>query len=396
MRILYVDCFAGAAGDMLLAALLDAGAPLEAVKEELAKLPLDRYELHVKTVMKQGISALDVTVTVKEEKQPHRHFRDIEVMLTESTLTATVKEMSLAIFRRLAEAEGKVHNKTAADVHFHEVGAVDSIVDTVGVAAAIVALNVEKIVCSPMHTGSGFVRCAHGELPVPAPATLALLQGAPVFSRGIEGELLTPTGAAILTTLAEFGPLPAMTIIASGNGAGKKELSIPNMVRVIVGETADVDTGDDTRYHRDHAVILEANIDDMNPEIYGYVTETLFAKGALDVTLIPVQMKKGRPGVLLSVLTRAQHEQVLTDILFKETTTLGIRRIKAEKIMLHRRHITVETPYGTVRVKIGEAGGKIINAAPEYEDCLNLAKTTGIPLKTIYAAALNRGVRSDN
>jgi pyridinium-3,5-bisthiocarboxylic acid mononucleotide nickel chelatase len=344
-------------------------------------------------VVKRGISALDVTVAVEETNQPHRHFRDIEAMLLASGLSQPVKEMSLAIFRRLAEAEGKVHNKPAGDVHFHEVGAVDSIVDTVGVAAAIAAIGPDKIVCSPLHTGCGFVRCAHGELPVPAPATLELLRGAPVFSRGIEGELLTPTGAAILTTLAEFGPMPAMTVTASGNGAGKKDLAIPNMVRVIVGESGK--EAADEPYRREQAVVLETNIDDMSPEIFGYVAEELFAAGAMDVTFIPVQMKKGRPGIMLSVLASPIKEAVLTEIIFRETSTLGIRRLQAEKMMLTRRHVTVETPYGPVRLKIGEAGGKILNAAPEYEDCRHLAKATGTPLKTIYASALKVEPDSD-
>jgi uncharacterized protein (TIGR00299 family) protein len=387
VTILYFDCFAGASGDMLLAALLDAGAPLSAVKAELAKLPLTGYELQVDRVMKKGISALNLTVTVREKEQPHRHFQQIEKMLETSGLTARVKEISLAVFRRLAEAEAKIHGKEIEDVHFHEVGAVDSIVDIVGIAAALNALNAERIVSSPLHTGTGFVRCAHGELPVPAPATLELLTNVPVYSKGIEAELLTPTGAAVLSTLAEFGPLPAMTVTANGYGAGKKELPIANLLRVVVGKAPD-----NGGYLREQAVVLEANIDDLNPEIYGYVTEKLFAAGALDVTLVPVQMKKGRPGVLLSILTKPDREESLVTILFSETTTLGVRRLQAEKLMLQRRHVIVQTPYGSVRVKVGEANGKIMNAAPEYEDCLKLAQATGTPLKEIYRAAL--GVRS--
>lgn len=384
MKLIYFDCFAGASGDMMLAALLDAGASLDVVKAELAKLPLAEYELQTSRVMKNGIAALSVTVEVTEERQPHRHFKDIVDMLENSGLAPAVQESSMAVFWRLAVAEAKIHGKTPENVHFHEVGAVDSIVDIVGVCAALWALGIDKIYSSPLHTGSGFVRCAHGELPVPAPATLELLTGVPVYSRGIEAELLTPTGAAVLSTLAEFGTLPAMTVTSNGYGAGKKDLSIANVLRVMVGETKENDA-----YLREEAVILEANIDDMNPEMYSYVTTKLLNRGALDVTLIPVQMKKNRPGTLLSVLTTPEHAQTITEILFTETTTLGIRRLTAEKLMLPRRHQTVETQYGSVGIKIGELNGKIINVAPEYEDCHALAKKTGAPLKTIYQAALD-------
>jgi len=384
MKIIYFDCFAGASGDMLLAALLDAGAALETVKRELACLPLTGYELKLNRVLKKGISALSLTVAIAEKQQPHRHYRQIAAMLEASVLSPQVKSMSLAVFRRLAEAEGKIHGKAVADVHFHEVGAIDSIVDIVGIAAALYSLGAEKICSSPLHSGIGFVRCAHGELPVPAPATLELLNGVPVYSRGIEAELLTPTGAAVLSTLAEFVPLPSMTVIKSGYGAGKKELSIANLLRVIVGEAAAPAAG----YLREETVMLEANIDDMNPEFYSYILEKLFAAGALDVTLIPIQMKKGRPGTMLSVLARQEQEEPLLDIIFTETTTLGIRRHTAEKLMLPRRLISVETAYGLVRVKIAESSDNIVNAAPEYQDCLQLAKATGAPLKKIYAAAM--------
>ncbi|MBT9168726.1 MAG: hypothetical protein DDT19_02074 [Syntrophomonadaceae bacterium] len=384
MKIIYFDCFAGASGDMLLAALLDAGAPLEAVKQELACLPLTGYELKLKRVLKKGISALSLTVAITEKQESHQHYHQIKAMLESSALSPQVKTMSLAIFHRLAEAEGKIHGKAPADVHFHEVGAVDSIVDIVGIAAALCSLGAEKICSSPLHCGSGFVSCAHGELPVPAPATLELLSGVPVYSRGVEAELLTPTGAAVLTTLAEFGPLPYMTIIKSGYGAGKKELSIANLLRVIVGEAVPPAAG----YLREETVMLEANIDDMNPEFYSYISEKLFTAGALDVTLVPVQMKKGRPGVMLSVLAKQKQEEALLEIIFAETTTLGIRKSTAEKLMLPRRIVSVETVYGPVRVKIAELSNRIINAAPEYQECRQLADASGVPLKKIYSAAM--------
>lgn len=383
MRIIYFDCFAGASGDMLLAALLDAGAGLDTVREQLARLPLTGYELKLQRTVKRGLSALDVTVEVTEKGQPHRHFHDIEAMLTNHGLAPEVESAALKVFRRLAEAEGKIHNRPPSQVHFHEVGAVDSIVDIVGVAAALWSLGAARLISSPLHTGSGFVRCAHGLLPVPAPATLEMLTGAPVYSQGLEAELLTPTGAAILTALAEFGPLPAMTVKATGYGAGKKDLPIANIMRVILGET-----GVEKRFTQENVGLLEANIDNMNPELYGYVMDKLFAAGALDVTLQPVYMKKNRPGLLISVLAPDNCRQELAGILFQETTTLGIRHIRAEKMMLSRRHVTVETPYGPARVKIAEEEGKIINAAPEYEDCRLLAETQHIPLKEIYAAVM--------
>ncbi|MBS4030333.1 MAG: nickel pincer cofactor biosynthesis protein LarC [Clostridiales bacterium] len=380
MTLIYFDCFAGASGDMLLAALLDAGAPLDTVRAELAKLPIRGFTLETTRVMKRGLSALDVTVNVEEKDQPHRHFRDIENLLLNSNLSPAVGEMSLAVFTRLAAAEGKIHNKPTKDVHFHEVGAVDSIVDIVGIAAALHALGATAIHASPVHVGTGFVQCAHGLLPVPAPATMELLQGVPVYSRGIEAELLTPTGAAVLAQLAQFGPLPPMRIKSTGYGAGKKDLAIANLLRVIVGEN-DIR---ESALPQEDVIVLEANIDDMNPEFYGHVMEMLFAADVLDVYLSPLQMKKNRPAVLLRVLVRPQQEKEALTILLRETTTLGVRRFQGEKIMLPRKHVTVQTPYGSARVKVAELGGTEINAVPEYEDCLKLAKAHNIPLKEIY------------
>ncbi|MBS4022283.1 MAG: nickel pincer cofactor biosynthesis protein LarC [Dethiobacter sp.] len=382
MAVVYFDCFAGASGDMLLAALLDAGAELPAVLAELKKLPFEGYEIKTARVLKRGISALDVTVEVEEKSQPHRHFSEIERMLRESCLSPRVREMSIAVFTRLAQAEGKIHGRPPEKVHFHEVGAVDSIVDIVGIAAALESLGADAIHSSPLHVGTGFVQCAHGLLPVPAPATLELLQGVPVYSRGIEAELLTPTGAAVLATLAAFGPLPSMRILKSGYGAGKKELPIANILRAVVGELSSGPAG----LLREDTVVLEANIDDLNPEIYGYVMERLFAAGALDVYLSPIQMKKNRPATLLRVLTPPGKEKEMLSVIFRETTTLGIRRLEAQKLMLQRRHTTVATRFGSARVKVGEWEGEIINAVPEYEDCLALARKHGAPLKEIYQA----------
>jgi len=383
MKVLYLDCFAGASGDMLLAALLDAGAPLSAVRSELSKLPLTGYELKTARVVKRGITALDVTVEVQEKSPPHRHFRAIREMLTQSSLSPPVREMSLAVFTRLAEAEGKIHGHPPEQVHFHEVGAVDSIVDTVGTAAALFALGVVKIQASPLHTGTGFVRCAHGLLPVPAPATLELLRGVPVYSRDVEAELLTPTGAALLSTLASFGPLPAMRVQAVGYGAGKLDLPFPNVLRAVVGEA-----GAEDGLLYEEAIVLEANIDDLNPEIFGHVTERLFAAGALDVYLCPIQMKKNRPATLLRVLSVPEKEQALLSLIFRETTTLGVRRFSGQKLMLRRRHVTVATAYGEARVKVAEWDSEELNAAPEYEDCRILARENSLPLKEVYQAVM--------
>ena len=382
MKILYFDCFAGAAGDMILGALLDAGAREEAVRSELAKLPLAGYKLKTERVNQKGISALKVHVKVREADQPHRHFGEIKRMLLASGLSPRVKELSLTIFSRLAEAEGKVHGVAAEKIHFHEVGAVDAIVDIVGAAAALADLEAEKIYASPLQTGCGTVECAHGVLPVPAPATLELLRGIPVAGAWAEGELLTPTGAAILTSIATFGPLPAMTVQKTGYGAGSRELSRPNVLRAIVG------TAEEGSLAAAKVTVYEAAIDDMNPEFYSYLSGKLAAAGAVDVVLTPALMKKGRPGTMINVLVQPPHEEAVLRVLFAETTTLGVRKTYADKLMLARRSVEVKTPYGPVRVKLGEHEGRLLNASPEYEDCAALAAETGIPLKEIYAAAL--------
>ena len=383
MKILYFDCFAGASGDMILGALLSAGASLETIKKELATLPLCGYELQQAQVLKKGLSATRLLVEVKQAQQPHRSYRSIKEMLMTSELAAPVRDLSLAVFARLAAAEAKIHGRAPEEVHFHEVGAVDSIIDIVGAAAALTELNADKIYASPLHTGRGFVDCVHGRLPVPAPATLEVLAGAPVYAGEIEGELLTPTGAAIIATVAEFGPLPLMAVRQIGYGAGLKDLPIPNVLRVIVGDSADSGTA-----MHEQITVLETAIDDQNPEFYGYIMERLFAAGALDVTLTPLYMKKNRPGVLLTVLVEAAQEEAVTAVIFQETTTLGLRRSKADKLRLARRLQTVDTPYGSVRIKIAEQNGQVCNAAPEFADCAALARQQQVPLKEVYQAAL--------
>ncbi|NLP37303.1 MAG: nickel pincer cofactor biosynthesis protein LarC [Firmicutes bacterium] len=383
MRILYFDCFAGAAGDMIVAALIDAGANLDFIKNQLQKLPLTGYSFEVKQVQKKGISALQFMVNVAVKEQPHRHYSEIKQMLMESDLVPEVKNLSLEIFARLAAAEGKVHGCPPEKVHFHEVGAVDSIVDIVGAAAAIYNLQAEEIFASPLHLGSGTVQTAHGELPVPAPATVELLKDIPVYTRGIKKELVTPTGAAILSTIAQFRPFPPMTISGSGYGAGRRDLPIANVVRVLVGKTG----GEEKRLHGT-VTVLETTIDDMNPEFYAYISARLRAKGAVDVILTPVYMKKNRPGTQITVLVEAEHEAAVIEQLFAETTTIGVRKSTVEKIMLSRRLLTVQTPYGPVRVKMAEDNGRTVNLSPEYEDCKRLALEHKVPIKTVYAAAM--------
>ncbi|HZK25041.1 MAG TPA: nickel pincer cofactor biosynthesis protein LarC, partial [Oscillospiraceae bacterium] len=364
MKLLYFDCFAGASGDMILGALLAAGATLDFVNSELAKLPFTGYQLKTTQVIKKGIAATRLLVEITEAQQPHRSYHTIREMLNQSDLAKPVRDLSLAIFARLAAAEGKIHGRSPEEVHFHEVGAVDSIIDIVGAAAALTELAADKVYASALHTGRGFVNCAHGRLPVPAPATLEVLAGAPIYATELEGELLTPTGAAILATIAEFTPLPLMTVQQIGYGAGQKELPIANVLRVMVGESADSDTA-----QHEQVTVLEATIDDQNPELYGYIMAKLFAMGAVDVTMTPLYMKKNRPGILLTVLVAAAQEQAVITTIFQETTTLGLRRSTAEKLRLTRRQLTVQTPYGSVRMKIAEQAGQICNAAPEYADC---------------------------
>jgi uncharacterized protein (TIGR00299 family) protein len=382
MRIAYFDCFAGASGDMILGALLDAGVEPEVWQRELNKLNLSGYELKIDRVQKQGIAATAVRVLVSERSR-ERHLAEIEELIGTSQLPAEVKEESVKVFRRLAVAEARVHGTTPDQIHFHEVGAIDAIIDIVGAVVGLRLLGIEEVYLSALPLGHGFVDCAHGRLPLPAPATVELLQGVPVLSRDVEGELVTPTGAAILTTLARgFGPLPAMTVEGIGYGAGQKDFPFPNLLRLLVGTTsATLDARMET------LTLLEANIDDLNPEFYGHLMERLFAAGALDVYLTPVQMKKNRPGVVLSVVCPPAQAEALAALIFAETTTIGLRRQEVQRWALARERVEVETPYGTVGVKVARLGGKAMTASPEYEDCRRLALESGVPLKEVYTAA---------
>lgn len=383
MKIAYFDCFSGASGDMILGALIDAGLDLDALRQGLAGLNLSGYDLHVGRVRKGTIEATDVQVVVSEN-DTERKITTIEALVRESELPEEVKRTSTSIFRRLTTVEAGIHGIAPEDAHLHEVGGADAIVDVVGTLLGLRLLGVEKVYASRLPLGHGFVRCAHGLLPLPAPATLELLMGVPVTQVDVEGELVTPTGASILTALVEdFGPFPEMSVESIGYGAGKSEFSFPNLLRVLVGTTAP-----HLAESREAVVLLETNLDDMNPEFYDHVMEALFAAGALDVFLQPTQAKKNRPGVLLSVLCPPHSADQLSSTLFVETTTLGIRQQSMKRVCLNRETVTIETPVGEVRIKVAKLGDKIVNLSPEYEDCRQLAFETKKPLKEVYAVAV--------
>ncbi|ABB16071.1 nickel pincer cofactor biosynthesis protein LarC [Carboxydothermus hydrogenoformans] len=389
MKIAYFHCFAGISGDMILGALIDAGLDFEQLKADLAKLSLDGYELQVKKVKKQGISATKVDVIIEEE-HAHRHLQDIKKIISESSLPEVVKEKSIQVFTRLAEAEAKVHQTTLEKVHFHEVGAKDAIVDIVGAVIGLWRLGIEEVYSSPIHTGMGFTQSAHGKIPVPAPATLELLKGCPIYSEGIEAELTTPTGAAILTSFCkEYGDMPLMEVTQIGYGAGERDLEIPNVLRLSIGIKREEKgfckhTEQKNSFHQGEAVKIEANIDDMNPEFYDYLITKFLKAGAMDVYLERVQMKKNRPAILLNLLVHAHQVEEFCRLIFAETTTIGVRTYPVKKYMLPYEIISVETEFGPVPVKVAKYQGVVQNIAPEYEVCRKIADEQQKPLKEIY------------
>jgi hypothetical protein len=381
MRIAYFDCFAGISGDMTLGALLDAGADISKFREELEKLSGIEFELEISKVVKHGINATHVDVHIAEEHH-HRRLKDITNIIETSDLCESVKTRAIGIFRNLAEAEARVHGTTPDQIHFHEVGAVDAIVDIVGTSIGIELLGIEKIIASPLPMGHGFVKAAHGTIPLPAPATVELLKGAPVYNADIEGELVTPTGAAIIRTLAsEFGSMPDMTINTAGYGAGTYDFGIPNVLRVMIGKT------EDTTPRTRKVAIVETNIDDMNPEIYDSVFEKLFKAGALDVYLTPIHMKKNRPATLLTAICPVEASDPISRTILTETTSFGVRISVAERRCLDRRWEKVATKYGEIRVKIGALEGNPTTASPEYEDCRRAAEACDVPIRKVYEEA---------
>jgi uncharacterized protein (TIGR00299 family) protein len=375
MRILYFDCFSGISGDMALGALLDLGIDVETWKKELDKLSLDKFEVRTTKRRKGILEGTDVEV-ISHDSTTHRNLSRILEILEKSSLPPSVKQLSQKMFLKLGEAESRVHGIPLSEVHFHEIGAIDTIIDIVGTAIALELLKIDLVYSSPLPLGEGFIEFSHGTIPVPAPATLELLKGIPVYSQGVKGELVTPTGAVIVSTLAkDFGPLPLLKIEKVGYGVGKHDYGPLNWLRVFLGETC-------FEFEEDKNVVVEANIDDMNPQVYEYLQEKLFQKGALDVTMTPIIMKKSRPGILLSVLARPEREREIIDVIFRESTSIGVRTYQVEKRMAKREIQEIESPWGKVRVKVSRYQ-EMVQITPEYEDCKRIAQREGIPLKAV-------------
>jgi pyridinium-3,5-bisthiocarboxylic acid mononucleotide nickel chelatase len=383
MRILYFDCFAGASGDMILGALVGVGVDPRALTEQISLLNVSGYEINFETVDRSGISATRAHVHTAHE-HAHRHLGDILKIIYDSRLSDNVKERAARIFSRLAEAEARVHNVAIEQIHFHEVGALDAIIDVTGACIGFELLGVERFVCSALHVGSGTVEMAHGRFPVPPPAVAEILKDAPIYSSDIVGELVTPTGAAIISTVCEeFGALPLMKVERTGYGAGKREYqNFPNVLRLMLGVDAQVEASSDERL-----VVVETNIDDMSPQIYGYIMDEALKRGALDCYFAPVQMKKNRPGVLLSVLCGPAEKEAVMKLLFTETTTLGVRSYEVTRRALQRSVVRVETQYGPIDVKVAHLDGRVVNEMPEFEQCREAAARANVPLKIVEDAA---------
>jgi pyridinium-3,5-bisthiocarboxylic acid mononucleotide nickel chelatase len=383
-RLAYFDCFSGASGDMLLGSLLDAGLSLDALRGELARLPFGGYALSATAASQHDLAGTKFDVALDEHEHTHRHLSDIEELIRASGLPAPDQERSIAIFRRLGRAEAKVHGVPIDDVHFHEVGAVDSIVDIVGFAVGLRLMEITRVYASALPLGSGFIRSAHGTLPVPAPATLEVLAEAQVPTRALDAgtELVTPTGAAILAELAEFRQ-PDMAPAVVGYGFGSRQLPWANAVRVWIGESPDA------AGQRDRVVLLECNIDDMSAEALGFAMERSLAAGALDVWFAPIQMKKNRPGVMLSVLCRPADVARLRREMLLHTSTLGVREQEWQREVAGRRTVSLKTPWGEVRAKLKLLDGQVASVHPEFEDCAALARAAGVPLLQVYQAAVS-------
>ena len=388
MRQAYLDGSSGISGDMLLAALLDAGLDLRRLLSELKKMRLGFYEFKLTRAVRGNLAGARVDIRIPAQ-QPHRRLADIEELIGKTELAETVKEKALRIFRRLAEVEGKLHNLPSGEVHFHEVGAVDAIIDIVGACVGLELLEVSELICSPLNVGGGRVEAEHGSLPVPAPATAELLRDIPIYSSGVEGELVTPTGAAIVSTLASgFGPMPPMKVERIGYGAGEKDFPRhANVARLFVGESVEVLRPQPGAAGDEVVSVIEANLDDMSPQLYGYFVEQALAAGALDVTCSAIQMKKNRPGFLVTILSPPEASDALAQLLFEQTTTIGLRIHEARRKVLDREWVSVETRFGAVRVKVAKREGKVLNVAPEYEDCQRLAREKAVPLKEVILAA---------
>jgi pyridinium-3,5-bisthiocarboxylic acid mononucleotide nickel chelatase len=408
-RILYFDCFSGIAGDMVLGALLDAGLPFDGLKRALGSLAISGYEVTTERVLRAGVSATKFRVHEHspggadehspgeasqhpggeasqhrhDERHPHRHLKSIYELVDRSGLSPAGRSRAKQLFQRLGEAEAAIHQTSIEKVHLHEVGALDSIIDIVGAVFALEWVGADRIVCSPLNVGGGTVQSAHGLFPVPAPATLRLLGDAPVYSGPIQKELVTPTGALIATSYASsFGPIPEMAVETVGYGAGDRDTpGTPNVLRVIIGRAADRPLGD-------RVVVIECEIDDMNPQIFGVVMDRLYAAGAFEVFYVPVQMKKNRPGTLLTVVAAPERKAALSDIIFRETTTIGLRHYEVERECLRREIVSVDTPVGAVRFKLAWRDGRVVNAVPEFDDCARIAAAGNLSVKEVQAIAI--------
>jgi pyridinium-3,5-bisthiocarboxylic acid mononucleotide nickel chelatase len=402
-RLLYFDCFSGISGDMVLGALLDAGLPFDELKRALGTLAVSGYHIHASRVLRAGVSATKFTVHDHESGpdghehhhddghshshgagHAHRSLPEIFDLIDTSALSTTGRDRAKTLFQRLAEAESAIHQMPVEQVHLHEVGALDSIIDVVGAVFALEWLGADRIVASPLNVGGGTVQSVHGLFPVPAPATVKLLRGAPIYSGAVQKELVTPTGALIVSSYASsFGPLPAMTIEQVGYGAGDNDFaSTPNVLRVFVGRSAtDILSGSE------QVIVIECEIDDMNPQLFGVAMDRLYAAGALEVFYVAAQMKKNRPGTLLTVVAPPDRRESLSEIIFRETTTIGLRYSEMDRECLQREVVSVQTPVGTVRIKVAWRGGRLVNAVPEFEDCAALAAAKNLSVKEVQALA---------
>ncbi len=384
-RLAYFDCFSGISGDMTLGAFIDLGVPIEWLKESLARVPITGFDISVSSVVRNGIKAKNVHVHADDNRKS-RDFATIRSLIKKSTLSLDIKQRSQEIFEKIALAESVIHGCTIEKVHFHEVGGIDAVVDIVGTALCVDYLGIERMISSKIPLGTGFASCRHGEIPIPAPATLGILKGIPVYSSGIPHELVTPTGAAIIVTLAEsFEEIPDMIIEKIGYGAGKREFdSRPNLLRIIMGNEPHKKTNRKSGYQEDMIVILETSIDDMNPEIFGFLMDRLFKEGALDVYWIPVFMKKNRPGTMIQVLCRENCKDILIDCILSETSALGVRYYNVKRSILARESVYVKTIYGDIQVKrIKEPDGGV-RIVPEHEVCKKIALEKNIPLRVVY------------
>jgi pyridinium-3,5-bisthiocarboxylic acid mononucleotide nickel chelatase len=408
-KILYFDCFSGISGDMVLGALLDVGLPLDQLKRALGSLAISGYEIDAKKVLRAGVSSTKFVVhdanarhehlapgTSHQHEHPapstkhpapvhvhHRGLPDIFTLIDGSALSAVGRDRAKALFKRLAEVEGAIHHMPVEQVHLHEVGALDSIIDIVGAVFGLEWLGVDQIVCSPLNVGGGMVDSAHGVFPVPAPATVKLLEGVPIYGGTIQQELVTPTGALIASSYASsFGAIPPMRVERIGYGAGGRDIPhAPNVLRILVGQTAEGSPGD-------RVTVLECEIDDMNPQIFGSLMDKLYDAGALEVFYVPVQMKKNRPGTLLTVIVPPAIRPTIADLVFRETTTIGLRYADVDRECLQRESVSVETSIGTVRFKVARRNGRLMNASPEFEDCVRLAASNNLSVKEVQTLAI--------